>query len=733
MRRFLAELTDPRHAVTVSFAGLLVFALAVRLWLTDRFAAPQLVCDEFIYAEISKNLLAHGEPLMRHQASWQNVLYPALIAPSWLADSMETAYGIAKGINAFLMTLTAVPVYLWARRLTSPGYALLASALTLVMPAFVYTGLLMTENAFLPAFVLAAYAIALAVERPTARRQLFALATIATAAAARTQGIVLLLVFASAIALKLLFDVRARGEQQRRLFVRELRVYAPALGVLVAVGGLYLVATLATGRSVTAAIGAYQEVAQTDYSSGEAIRWSLYHFEEFALSVGVIPLSALIVLLGLAVSRAGRLNAHERAFVAVSVSALVWTTIQVGLFASQFALRIMERYMLYLVPLVVLALVLWLHRGLERPRVWTAIALALPAAAVTAFPLPTFLSNAIYDSFTLYALAIGVKYVAGNVAGLEDAVTGAIAAFALFFAIAPRRLATVALPALLGALFIGFTRPAFDFVSTFSQSFRPSPAVGQPALSNPGWIDETLPRGARADLIFSPVSTEEGLSSVITLETEFWNKRVDDVYATVGSAEVCPLPEKQLRTAPATGALVGADGRPPPLDYVVADLSLTIRGRLEGSQTPFGLFHVHRPPKLVSRREGIYPDEWTSSEAAYTQYESPGGRPGRVKVVIGRLGWTGRRSTASIAVGPLALDAGGSPSIKRVLASRRWTVKSESWREFDLPAPRPPFRVEVRITPIEAPQTLGTGADPRGLGAIARFAFVPSSEQTSRG
>ena len=59
------------------------------------------------------------------------------------------------------MTSTAIPLFLWARKLVAPVFALVAVALTLLMPAFIYTGMLMTENAFLPAFVLAAFAIAL--------------------------------------------------------------------------------------------------------------------------------------------------------------------------------------------------------------------------------------------------------------------------------------------------------------------------------------------------------------------------------------------------------------------------------------------------------------------------------------------------------------------------------------------------------------------------------------------
>jgi hypothetical protein len=40
-----------------------------------------------------------------------------------------------------------------------------------LLPSFFYTGELMTENGFFPSFILAAFAIALVLERPTLRRQ----------------------------------------------------------------------------------------------------------------------------------------------------------------------------------------------------------------------------------------------------------------------------------------------------------------------------------------------------------------------------------------------------------------------------------------------------------------------------------------------------------------------------------------------------------------------------------
>jgi len=178
-------------------------------------AAPVVLCDEFIYANLAKNIAQHGHYQFRDVTLHTSLLYPLLLAPAWLARSMGTTYALAKGINASAMALVAVPVYFWGRRLVQPIYALLAAALTLLLPAFFFTGILMTEAAFLPAFVLATFAVSRMLERPTLLGQLGAFAAIALAVGIRVQGIVLLLVVPTAALLKVVLDVRAgepRGE-----------------------------------------------------------------------------------------------------------------------------------------------------------------------------------------------------------------------------------------------------------------------------------------------------------------------------------------------------------------------------------------------------------------------------------------------------------------------------------------------------------------------------------------
>ena len=49
----------------------------------------------------------------------------------------------------------------------SPRFALAAAVLAVAVPSMLYTGTLMTENAFYPLFLLAALALVLWLERPT--------------------------------------------------------------------------------------------------------------------------------------------------------------------------------------------------------------------------------------------------------------------------------------------------------------------------------------------------------------------------------------------------------------------------------------------------------------------------------------------------------------------------------------------------------------------------------------
>src|SRR5262249_2638762 len=151
-------------------------------------------------------------------------VYPVLISPAWrVFGAVPDAYAAAKAINAVVMSLAAIPAYLLARRLLRPPLALVVAALTVLVPSMLYTGTLMTENAFYPLFLLVALALLSVLENPTPLRQVVLLALVGLAYATRAQAVALLAAAATAPLLLVLFD--------RRGLRRGLRPFATLYGI----------------------------------------------------------------------------------------------------------------------------------------------------------------------------------------------------------------------------------------------------------------------------------------------------------------------------------------------------------------------------------------------------------------------------------------------------------------------------------------------------------------------
>src|SRR5207247_10719072 len=115
---------------------------------------------------------------------------------------------IVKALQPLVMSLAAVPVYLWGRALMPPRWALAAAGLTLAVPGLLYTGLLMTHVVYYPVATLALWLIARALERETRHDQLLACAAILLALATRLQAVVFLAALVTAILVKAALERR---------------------------------------------------------------------------------------------------------------------------------------------------------------------------------------------------------------------------------------------------------------------------------------------------------------------------------------------------------------------------------------------------------------------------------------------------------------------------------------------------------------------------------------------
>lgn len=677
-------------------------------------AAPWIQPDELEYSEMAKSFAAGGHFLFRTQPSPIFSLYPALIAPAWRAASMHTTYELAKSINVVAMTAGAVPFYIWARRLAAGWYAVVATVLFLALPSFAYTGVLMTESAAFPLFMLSFLAIALVLERPTLLRQVLVLVAIGATCAVRLQGLVLILALLGGILFKLALDASVGAVAcSPRPLVLELRRYWLALG-LIAAGALgYGLLKVAEGKSLSTGLRAYAGTVEVHYSIRDVLRWSVYNAGELGLAVGVIPVCALVVLLGLFRSR-WRATEAERAYLAVTLAALPLILVQVGAFASRYSLRIEERNMFYVEPLLLLALVIWLARGMPRPPALVAVGAAVPVGLLITLPLESlFNGSALNDTFGFTPFIRLSEVLNGGISETRTLMgLGAICAVILF-AVVPRRIGLWAIPVVLAAFLMLSSGSVFAKVTYIANATRHAGGLE----GDPSWIDHAIGSDKRVEFL----DTTEISDPHILWQTEFWNRSVRRIFGVTSNDP--SIPDVTASLDPANGEVrpdlpAGSPDQNP--RYVVAASNVAVAGRRIAQAGFLSLYRVTPPLGLASVVSGVQPDAWMGSSASYTDYR---GRPGsRLKVLVWRPKLTGPSPAhVRVAVGRVR-SSNGAAGLGAVWTTQTWTLRNGARHVFTLPIRSEPFQVSMTVDPTFVPSQYGL-ADTRELGVQVSFSL----------
>ena len=697
----LAGWTERRHAVTAAFVVMLGIAALVRILLTRSIPAPWIMGDELHYSELARSFASNGVMRLREEPSSLRTIYPVLVSPAWLATSVGTAYAVAKVLNVLLMTLAAIPFFLWARRLVRPVLALVATLLVLLLPALLYANMIMTESAFLPAFLLWILLAARALERPTPLRQVLAVVSIGLPVAIRAQGVFLVPILLTALLLKVLLDARADGRLTIGSLVKGLRAYVVTFAVVGGAALAYIALKLVQGHGLSSGLGVYSVTAQTDYSLREIARWSVLHLAELVFAVGVLPASALIVLAGVAWAAPRAIEARERVFLALTVATTFWMVLLVGAFASRFSLRIEERNMFYAEPLLLLALVIWLDKGLPRPPRLTAAAVVVPAALLLSLPLESLFNLSLLVATPgLIPLTRVAAHLKEGIDGTRVLLALGVLAAGLFFALVPRRWGVVLAPIGI-ALFLVFSSVTV-LKAWAGQSRATHASQGTNDLS---WIDKTIGPDADAAFLLAPDFQADPHP---LWQSEFWNRSVRRVFL------LDALDPNGYPAIPTTlngaGRLVTAPGTRQP-KYIVTAPGVNVDGRLLASTPRMALYRVSSPLRLADRSSGLTADGWTGADATYTRYY-PGAKlvfvdlsrpelpavPARVRVELASKGST--------------------------VAHRAWIARSDSEKTFRFRAPPAPFSVRIHVTPTFSPSQFGL-ADPRQLGVLAKIRALP--------
>src|SRR6185312_7677369 len=185
------------------------------------------------------------------------------------------------------------------------------------------------------------------------------------------------------------------------------------------------------------ALGGYDVVASTSYSVGAAARFVLYHGASLLILCGLFPLAALGVELVEALRR-GEQDESVRAYLAVAASLSVWVVVEVGVFASRYSDRIVERNLIGLAPVLFIGLVLWLARGPDGGYVVRGAVAAGALALLLVLPVRRYVNvYGVHDALTLIPMfKLSTSTSLSTMAWVYRAV--AIVA-AVVFAFVPRR------------------------------------------------------------------------------------------------------------------------------------------------------------------------------------------------------------------------------------------------------------------------------------------------------
>ena len=538
-------------------------------------STPWIMADEVVYSELGRNLYEHGHLWILHQpVAFYSLVYPALVGLPLALFGTHTGYAVAKAAQALVMSLTAVPVYVWARELASTRWALAAAALTVSIPGLAYSGLLMSEAAFYPLATLAAWAAARAVATGTGRAQALAVAALTLALLTRLQAVALVAAYVTAVV----------------VVGRPLRRFAPSLAALAALAAAWVVWRLHAGGPASQVLGAYRAAAETSYDAGDVLRFIAYHAADAAIVTGVLPFCATALLI-VATWRSGK-SAALRAYVAVAAALAGWLILEVGAFASVHVGRLAERDLLVLAPVAFVGLAAWATRGAPRPPAALAAVAAAVVALVVFVPFASFANaNALPDGFMLAPL-IELRGVRASV-DVDLFVVNMVVVLLAVLAFVPRRRSWI-IGVATAVVLLSTSVLAGRSVVREANNLRDTLVA-----DNASWIDDAVRTHAAYVYDGNPYWNA-------VYENVFWNRRLNAVYDLAATRVPGPLPQEPIGPR-GDGVLVDRDGRAITAPLLVGEDTLTFFGRplAYASSSRLTLWRTGRPARLGSWLAGM--------------------------------------------------------------------------------------------------------------------------------
>jgi hypothetical protein len=685
-------------------------------WQASRHGTPWIFTDELEFTQLARSVAETGE-LSRRGVPLHGgfSLYPYLTAPAWFFDDTKSGYEAAKLIGVLGMTLALLPAYGLARFVVSRPAAILAALGATMIPAYAYTSILVEEPLAYPWATLCLYLAARWYVTPT-RPTLAAAAVAATVAPLFRNELVVVPVILSGVALVLIWQhPRVRAIRQ---------TWHPA--VYLALGGVIAVAVYLADQKEAERSVEWRTV--TRVFPERLLEYGVWAAGAFTIGIAILPvLAALTFLVPGWRERRDRGVDGLRLVLGLSILGFgAYTAVKAAYLSTVFADRVEERNLIYLSPVVFAATAAALERRLIR--IWV-----LPLAAAAVLYLLTATPYQMDVHFYSDAPGLGILSRANRDYGWtpEHAQTVLLwmlaAGTAVLLVVAllrSRPRLSLAIGATAGSLVLAWTMTAQLAAASASNSFSRTFIRNLPAPLD--WVDRET--GGKPTLYLGQkIADANGLWL-----HEFWNRSIKQVWSLDGTGPG-PGPTVTPNLASRNGTLENDPG----YEYVLAERSIDLLGKIVDEKGGWRLYRLAGPLRLRSTQNGIYSDGWVGSQheadvvsASYNRFETPGHLPSTVLVTVSKKGWCGANVPGKvlIQVGPLALGQQKNGVLERATAERRWVVNSCEEKTFTIPAPVPPFHVEVTIDGTFVPHDLEpTSSERRHLGAMVGITWVPGA------
>jgi hypothetical protein len=698
------ERLSPGAARWLLGVGYLVLA-ALYAWQASQRVSPTIFSDEIEFTQISRAIAEHGTPSRLGEPSGFGSLYTFLVAPAWWLDP-EAAWEAAKLIGVLVMTAAIFPAYGLARFVASRPWAVAAAIAAVAAPPLAYAPYLLEEPLAYPVSTTALWAIAAAIARPSRRRVLLASAICLVAPFVRGELGVLLAIYGAG-----LFALLWRTPT----FTRWRTSWTAGDwvgGALLCLGALILFSAAAGHRSDAWYVA-------TGFEKHRLIDHAVWSLAAMTIGLAILPVIATVAAFA---SRRIRATAEGRAFVVVGISATVafvaYAAVKGAYLSTVFSLLIVERNLIYLVPVVFAATV----AVLERPAA-TLPALCIGFVAALALVLGAELRLDQYPYFEAPSLAIGAlanRNFSWDASQIERAlIAAALLSLALLAArsFVRSRGAVLALAAVVACGVTTWALTTEIYASRGLNTF--SERMHQISPKPVDWVDQAT--GGEPTLF---LGQQMGKDTNPIWLLEFWNYAIDKIWSLDGTA---PLPS----LSPDLGTRDGAMSPNPGVSWVVTGNGVEVVGKKVGEpRNGMTLWKVDPPARFRNTQTGVYPDGWMSSKATFSQYAAENGSSrGFAKVAVSRQGACSAgipTADVTIKIGPVAV-VDKQPGFARVDEVIHRKLEPCGLSQVVTRA-KVPYHVEVTVTPTFVPSKIdASSGDARELGAQVGFDFLPLS------